>query len=54
LLRTSNPEQKLKELATKRKEFYESIATSVVQTKGQKPKVLAEKIIENFNAHRDR
>ena len=54
LLRTSNPEQKLKELATKRKEFYESIATLVVQTKGQKPKVLAEKIIENFNAHRDR
>ena len=54
LLRTRNPEQKLKELATKRKEFYEPIATSVVQTKGQKPKVLAEKIIENFNAHRDR
>jgi shikimate kinase len=54
LLRTSNPEQKLKELATKRKEFYESIATSVVQTKGQKPKVLAEKIIENFNAYRNR
>ena len=54
LLRTRNPEQKLKELATKRKEFYESIATLVVQTKGQKPKVLAEKIIENFNAHRDR
>ena len=54
LLRTSNPEQKLKELATKRKKFYESIATLVVQTKGQKPKVLAEKIIENFNAHRDR
>ena len=53
LLRTSNPEQKLKELATKRKEFYESIATLVVQTKGQKPKALAEKIIENFNAHRD-
>ena len=53
LLRTSNPEQKLKELATKRKKFYESIATLVVQTKGQKPKVLAEKIIENFNAHRD-
>ncbi len=44
LLRTSNPEQKLKELATKRKEFYESIATLVVQTKGQKPKVLAEKL----------
>ena len=54
LLKTSNPEQKLKELAIKRKEFYESIATLVVQTKGQKPIVLAEKIIENFNAHRDR
>jgi len=54
LLRTSNPEQKLKELATKRKEFYESTANLVVQTQGQKPKALAETIIENFNAHRDR
>jgi|TARA_B100002003_G_scaffold116765_1_gene107840 shikimate kinase len=53
LLKTSNPEQKLKELAIKRKEFYESIATLVVQTKGQRPKALAEQIIENFNAHRD-
>ena len=54
LLQTSNPEQKLKELATKRKEFYESTANLVVQTQGQKPKALAETIIENFNAHRDR
>ncbi len=54
LLQDRNPEQKLKELTTKRKEFYESTANLVVQTQGQNLQALAEKIIENFNAHRDR
>ena len=53
LLQDVEPKKKLQELMQKRKSLYESIADTIVNTEGHKPRSLAHQVIENFDAHRN-
>ena len=53
LLQDVDPQKKLDQLMQKRKNLYESIADTIINTEGHSSHTLAKQVIENFDAYRN-